>query len=429
MKRVICLFLSLCTIFLLCACSNNNAGGETEVETTVSPYAGIVEDPHTWYEEFMQLPVPNASMTTDELRQNCVDYFRLQLSFTWTPNRDIDYTIANMNHKPYSLPSGIAYSGLCYAAGPGVTDGKGNVYKILNYYDPETGVLDIVGMGDKYLEIIGSCCSWGPCWAWQRISNSIRTTSMENYTYSYGALPVGLYTYVDTDYDWANHDVTTKIIQLNGDEVMYESYAQMLPADGLYSSPSWHIRMCASKPKVVRNADGSINPQESYVYCHEQGVNNETVTQSNGITLHTLGTVDRKYTFARLLETGYIPFTIPEFLGQEPVEEGKSWIGNEHVPCENGSDISLSGISMRTLWANYVISNLHVEVKDPSGKILYAADPYIYTRNNTFHVSLTGVLDHEAIGAYANGENTIHLYTRLCNGELTETFWTVLQHD
>lgn len=440
MKRVFLLLLCMCMLFLTCACTTDEGGNATERETvsateskpdTISAFAGIVADPHSWYEEYSNLPVANDQMTTEELRQICVDYFKLQLSFTWTPNRDINYTIANMNDRPASLPSGIAYSGLCYAAGGGRPDGKGNLDKILQYYDKQTGVLDIIGMGEEnYLAIIGSCCSWGPCWAWHRVSNTLRTTGMEHYNYLYGALPVGSYTYIPQMYDWTKREASKKIIELNGANTMLESYAQILPGDGLYSSPSWHITMCSVAPVVVRNPDGTINPDESYLYICEQGWAEKlpTITQSNGVTLMKLGTVDVKRTFRRLLDTGYIPFTCPEFVGQDPVEPGEAWLGNQYEPYANGEDFTLAEISQRSIWANYVISTFRVEIKDPSGKVLFAEEPYVYTRNSTFSISMVGLLDHQKLSAYANGENTIHLYVKLSNGELVEAFHAVLKN-
>lgn len=395
-------------------------------------FSDVVADPHTWYEKFTSLPIANADMTTDELRQLCVDYFRLQLSFTWTPNQDVDYVIDNLN-KPASLPMGTAYSGLCYAAGQNVLHGKGNIYKILNYYNTETGVLDIKAMGENALVIIGSNCSWGPTWAWNRVSNSTRMYTMDRYTPSYNALPVGPYTYDETQFDFDTREASVQIIAQNGEQTMYESYANTLPGDGLYSSPSWHIRMCSIAPVVVRNEDGSIDPEKSYMHTCEQAATGtvgklDPIIQSNGVPLRQLGTVDTKVSFKRLLQLGYIPFTIPEFVGQDPVEEGKAWLGTSTTPVANGRSFTLEELYNRTIHGNYVISNVHLEVKDPEGNVLFSEDPYAYTRNNNYHLYVSEFLDTEKYAPYANGENTIHIYAQLTNGELLEAFYTVIQN-
>ena len=412
--------------------SGNTSSGNTSSENTPSvPITKIVADPHTWYQKFKSLPIANADMTTAELRQLVVDYFRLQLSFTWTPNKDLNFIIVNKN-RPVSLPAGIAYSGLCYAAGQGVLHGQGNIYKILNYYDTQTGVLDVEAMGDHYLEIIGSNCSYGPGWAWNRVSNSIKLYTMAHYTPSNGALLVGPYTYDESQIAIHEKNSTPKIIQQNGAEVMYQSYAAMLPGDGLYSSSAYHVQMCSIAPVVVKNPDGTINPDKSYLHLCEQETDGtsgwlDPIMQSNGVPMRTLGTLDVKVTFKQMLDKGYIPFTIPELVGKETVEPGKAWIGSSSTAFENGMDISLSDISKRILRGNYVISNVHLEVKDASGKIVFSDDPYVYTRNRSYNVEMSKVLDVGKLSQYANGTNTIHIYAQLTNGELIEAFHTILK--
>ena len=145
MKRLVALLLTLVLVLGMFGCGTTQEPAETELGPEVvtkkdySMWAGIVNDPKTWYDELMAPPIANADMSTDELRQLCVDAFKVNLSFTWTPNEDIAYT-----------------------------------YELL----------------DKYTSV-------------------------------------------------------------------------MLPADGLYSSSSWHVMMCSEAPKVVRDAKGKIDPYMS----------------------------------------------------------------------------------------------------------------------------------------------------------------------
>lgn len=413
----------------------SSSGGSAQVIKPVfqpTKYDNIVADPHTWYRKFQDLPIASSSMSTDELRQLCVDYFRLQLSFTWTPNKDISYTIVSKNRK-VSLPTGIAYSGMCYAAGH-ASHGAGNIYKMLSYYDPDTGVLDVASMGDNdnMLGIIGSHCSWGTCWGWNRVSNSIALYTMSDYKPSNGALLVGPYTYDESQADFSKTDTTTKIIQSNGEEVIFESYAQMLLGDGLYSSPAWHVMMCSISPVVVRNPDGTVNPDQSYLHVCEQITDGtsgwwEPIKQSNGISLRELGGVDIKLTFRELLKRGYIPFTIPEFVGKDPVEKGKAWVGGASSPYKNGKDITLAKLSGTKLRANYVISNVWIQVSDASGNVLLSYDTDVYTRNRTYTLEISKFLDADKLSSYANGENTIHIFAQLSNGQMIEAFNTKLK--
>ena len=96
-------------------------------------------------------------------------------------------------------------------------------------------------------------------------------------------------------------------------------------------------------------------------------------------------------------------------MGKEPVEAGEAWIGGE-TPYKNGKKLTLSELAQTTIDGNYVISNIHLEIKDFFGKVIYSDDPYIYTRNRSYSRELTEVIDVEKLSEYANGWNTIYIY-------------------
>ena len=441
MKKLICLLLAVCTVFLMVACAGGEQQPTTEAtEATPSPYAGIVADTKTWYEEFTSIPVANSSMTTDELREICVDRFRANLSFTWTPNVAISYSYDKSAGKTIdiNLPTGVAYSGLCYCSNfNGVNWANGNVYKLLSFYDKETGVLDVSAMGENYLHFISSACSQGAMQAWNSVSNSHNLGNMDTYTpFDSNIVLVGPYTYEPYvyDYQFSGEEPTLKIIQHNGMEVMFESYAAMLPADGLYSSSVFHVMMCSGKPEVVRDANGKIDPGRSYLTVCEQdayGSRGEakSIQQSNGIELRPLGTVDKKYTFMELLESGYIPFTIKEFIGEDPVETGEAWLGSKESKTENGKEMTVTEIFQGSVHSNYNICNVIVKVKDSSGNELVSYDPaYLTTpRTAAYSCALSGGIKEEKLNQYADGKNTIHICVQLATGELIDAFNTVLK--
>lgn len=439
MKRLLGLILAFCMIFSMAACTGVNS--EPETTTTESPYAGVVDDPKTWYEEFISIPIANSSMTTDELRDICVRQFKANLGFTWTPSEPISYTYKLLDkQRSINLPAGNAYSGLIYSTGvKGTTATTGNVFKVLSYYDKETGVVDIGAMGDKVLSILSSACSYGAMQAWNRVSNSHNLGGMETYTvFDSNIVTVGPYTYEPYvyNYDFTNNnmDATTQIIVHNGMEVMFESYAQMLPADGLFSSPSWHVIMCSSVPVVVRDSKGRINANESYVLICEQAAggtqsDQDNYKQPNGIDMRPLGTIDKKYTFLDLVDKGYIPFSIKEFTGEEPVEAGEAWIGDKATRVENGADLTVEQIFSKLAVGNYNICNIIVKVKDPSGNVLVSYDPSLNTspRTASYAVSMADGYNEAKLAPHANGSNTIHIYIQLANGERIEAFNTTLK--
>ena len=92
MKRFIAIVLCFVTALSFAACGNKGEEYPTEATKDYSEFAGIVADPTTWLENFEKLPIANENMTEDELRQLCVDAFKANLSFYWTPNKPITYT-------------------------------------------------------------------------------------------------------------------------------------------------------------------------------------------------------------------------------------------------------------------------------------------------------------------------------------------------
>lgn len=200
-------------------------------------------------------------MTKQELRQLCADAFRLNLSMPWTPNQDIEYTYTLLR-KSYnvSLPAGNAYSGLCYATGIDNAT-YGNAWKMLLYWDPETGALDVEAMGPNALNIISSACSYGAMQGWNRVSNSHGLKEMNSYSmYESNIVPVGPYEYDPStySYNFRSRSASDDIIEANGADTIYESYAMTDIADGVFSSSAYHVMMISQKPVVVRRSDGTI---------------------------------------------------------------------------------------------------------------------------------------------------------------------------
>ena len=435
MRKVVCLLIV--SLMLLSGCTQNREQeAEVVVKKDYSEYSGIVADTKSWYEEFKNLPIANENMTEQELRQLCVNAFRLNMSMPWTPNKDIAYNYRLLkNTYDVSLPKGIAYSGMCYATGiEGAT--YGNAWKMLPFWDPETGTLDIEAMGkDNVLGIISSACSYGAMQGWNRVSNSHGIKEMDSYSmYISNIVPVGPYTYEPYIYNnnFKSREASDQIIAANGANTMYEAYACVQPADGVFSSSAYHVMMISQMPVVVRCPDGTIDAEQSYVHVHEQrseGTRTENLnyTQDNGKIMRPLGTIDRKYSYKTLLDKGYIPFTIKELIGQDPVEQGKAWLGTQHEAIENGADLTAGYVFSQSLYANYNICSIKVEVKSPNGKVLVSYTPHIATNPKLLRCTLTGGLKKDRVEPYANGENTIHIYAQLSNGELVEAFNTLLK--
>ena len=440
MKKWIAIALCLVTALSLLACGGNAEETpaapvpETTEAKDYSTYAGIVADPKGWYDAFMALPIANDQMTTQELRQLAVDAFKANMTFEWTPNAPIIYTYELLDrYSDVSLPTGIAYSGLCYCTGVKNAT-NGTIYKVLNYYDVETGTLDIEAMGDNMLNIISSACANGAIQGWNRVSPDHGIKSMNCSMHETNIVPVGPYTYepYTYNYKWTTRTASNEIIAANGEEVIYESLALTHMADGLYSSSSWHMMMVSQDPVVVRLPNGKIDPNASYLHVHEQGAGgtkNDTYNyeQSNGVTMRPLGTIDNKFTFKQLVDKGYIPFTLKEFIGEATVKAGEAWLGKENYKMENGQEMTVSELFSKSLCTNYTLCTVQIQVKAPDGTQLVCYNPHVNTSPTTKSVALVEALRTERLEPYADGKNTIHIYAQLSNGEKLEAFSTILK--
>ena len=431
MKKLIALLLALITVLSFFGCAAKEAAPATEPKRDYSTWANIVADPKTWYDNLMALPIANENMSEDELRQLCVDAMRANLTFVWTPTLDINYsfTLLERTSEVYLPANKMAYSGLFYCN----NNARGNVWKALQYYDIETGVMDIEAMGGQMLGVLSSACARGCEWGWARVANSTGLENMGSYNqYNSNIALVGTYNYGIGKYSFSSGSGTKDIIRDNGEDVILESYTYMKPADGVYSSSSYHVMMISENPVIVYDADGKIDPKESYVLVLEQDAigsktDKQDTLQSNGVTLRGLGGVDNKYTFQDLLDKGYLPFTIKELIGEEPVEAGEAYIGQQNAPLENGADMLLHDVLAKTLFTNYAICTVETQIQNPDGEVLARHRYDHQTTPFTFHASISSNDFEEAAAPFANGKNTVHVYVRLSTGELKEAFTTVLK--
>ena len=114
------------------------------------------------------------------------------------------------------------------------------------------------------------------------------------------------------DFEIDPEDKTTiAMVERTEPQVMFEAYALMQEGDAiLYCfGPTGHARMICEN-HVVRNADGTINPEESYIITIEQTSSFDKMRTDR----HTTWYVDHKYTYDMVLKSKYIPITVPLFV-------------------------------------------------------------------------------------------------------------------
>lgn len=315
-------------------------------------------------EKLRAIPKADASMTTDQLRKICYDYMGLQISFTYTPNVDFSYVVRSQN-LPVTKEAGKLYAGFPY-----VTVGSGNLYRLAEYYDPETGVVDVTFALEEP-RLFGNACTGAASSAWSRVISSSNLGYTFELTKMNGCIPLGPYKYPDDIKTFGENQYNMSCLHIcenNGEQVMYQSYAAAHLADGMVNRG--HVRMFASEPKVVyKEGTNEIDGEKSTVLYRDQGcfTNKEHFkrVQEDGTEYVTQGGLDVEVTFAELYAKHYIPFTFAEFLGEAPVRKGKVF-----------TDLSSYGAAVEeiccaTIRATYAISDVFFTVKDAQGETVH----------------------------------------------------------
>lgn len=368
------------------------------------------------------IPIAEKSMIPEQLRQICLDYMRLQLSFQWILNQDYEYVVDSQNYTVH-LKKNTLYAGLPY-----VTIGTGNLYRVAEYYDPETGVLDL-SVINKNKQLFGNACSGAASAAWSRCIASARLGWTFDMTQANGFVNVGPYRYAKdlkrfirpirgTDIQPTTRYTPRQVCLENGEQVMFESYALVKPADGLLSPG--HIRMASSVATVSHLPDGTIDGERSFLLycdqvCYDSAFHHVRFTEE-GDLYRVHGGVDVKISFAELYRTGYIPFTFKEFLGEMKVQEAKI--------SANTSKISLSVEELKQveISSNYLISDLFTEVTDPQSKVLYS---HVARRTVTgpekldlYEMPLAPYIPLDNLKPFEkSGENRFKITAQLMNGQ------------
>ena len=263
--------------------------------------------------------------TVEEMRAAAVDLMRKALTVEWYTTIEFD-TTTSVSHNIFLANK--RYAGIPYN-GPNTS-----LYAFLEYLDPETGRLkgeELTGgvnrdLSTAFDQALGSSCSGTVGWAILAVCSSVHGLFQSYYMVAQnGWLSLGDYTYdlSTPSFGKANSTETTDgILAKTGRQKMYQCYALLEPADILVwqnNEKMGHTMMAVSRATVIRNEDGSINGEKSYVLIQDQRFGGFTYTDPSTKRVYAAqGRVDFKYTFDRLFQEEYIPMTTAEFQGQKP---------------------------------------------------------------------------------------------------------------
>ena len=401
------LALVLLAALVLSGCGGKDSAGQPSA--TQNPQSAItvnypqIKEKLTW-DAINAFPIKSGDMTEEEMRDLCVDFFLFSKTALWIPDENWNYIITGSGHQD-EMVMGQVYGGLPY-----ITVGGGNIYRLMDYIDEQTGVVDMTEpMKDPTL--FGNQCSYGSYWGWARVVNSAQFATTAYMLHKNGFLRVGPYTYDDSHnrYEegvWG----TAMIIEENGSEIMCRSYAAMKHADGMVmSGEAGHVVMCRTDPVVVYAPDGTIDPGESYVYILDQhGAWTEDTNESGDTYLHK-NYVNRKFTFNELLQQGYIPFTFGEFRGTDPVEPTQCSFSH------TGDTITLAQVNAGVVTSNYGVSDIYAVVKDNRGNQVLSCVTRSQKPTNT--LNFFKKVSQSEWEPYTNGAYTLEVICQLGTGE------------
>ncbi len=395
MKKLLALLLALVTVLGLTAC-----GGETSTPT---------EPPETEYTGYVvpqplkERPVYTVSEnpTVEELRKTAVRAMQDMLSIQWSVSNGFKYNKTGaVSHKDYIYQADTVYCGLPYA------DGQTNMYVWLEYYDLETGHLTMDGDGQWLNSNLGNTCAGSLMWAWSTVCDSLTGTYVNtSMVPKYGCIPVGPYQIKNADFLEAySTDTysTAMICSENGLEVMMESYAQIKMADAITNSKSEHTMMVIEDATVVRDADGNIDPIQSYVMLQDQAAGTGEKffehTGEDGILYQytgRTGPIAVKMTFRDLFDATYIPVTTAEFLGQEAYVKPEVKFSKEGIA-------SFDELYSGAITCNYPMSLVKFIATDANGKEtkLYS----VYFNRKDVKGSAPGMFDGKARNYKISGD-------------------------
>lgn len=304
MKKLIAVLLA-CLLLAGCGKTATTPTEETNqqaiTETTMSSEdAALLQERRDAAEQYM--------------RDMATVLWRATEDLTWTTDRSItdeEGLAAYCEEKtPLSVKAGRLYRGIpySYAGAP-----AGNFYQFFGEND-EKGYPMVNGLHWRSLNAgsgrVGNDCSGSVQLSWEYVGGNFVPASTKTMTPLYGYIPVGEYKSADSEF------VDTEAITVeNGGDVMFAAYAKLQKADAVVrrKDGAGHTMMVTSV-NVVYNADGSIDGMNSYITVLHQTtsyLNKEAYEydETIGEDIYKIYGIDDKYTFMKLLGSGYLPIT------------------------------------------------------------------------------------------------------------------------
>ena len=355
-----------------------------------------------------------------EARQLSVDFFRYCKTAQWTPADSWDFTHGSDGSKPDTLHAGVVYGGLPY-----VGKAFSSIYRLMDFIDPETGVVDIYKVGGKNHELqsmFGNQCAQGTYQGWSRFINSAKYGGTPAIVAGNDFIFLGEFACNTGISNWNGTYGTDEVRNENSKDALFEGYALLDVGDGIvYYTSAGHVVMIAEKAYVVRDENGKIDGQKSYVTVIDQTPTWLKKNDSNGTPYNYQANVDAKWTFDFLYEDNYLPFTFKEWTREDPIEAPT-------IACSHtGETISLNEIYDTKISSNYHLYDIYCSIYNANGvEVAKIATHNDYASNYEITFKPSGITtviwgDPDSLDP-AKYEYTVKIYAQQATGQ-RPTLW------
>jgi len=355
MKKGFLLLLCILSVLVLAACNQPQQPAD-ETDATETTDAAATETPETTTAAETEKAEPNVfkAPTVEEARKIVLDYSRQMAAVKWIAKSDMDFSKEKSYTSKLKYKAGETYYGMPYISS---RDCMEQLELALDASGVYIGPI-------TYDKAIGNSCASSIRVSFDNVSTKLQASGSHDFIpmANKGIVKVGDYTW-DPVSDATKYD-SSVAVKKNGEQVICQAYAKLVPGDTISarwpngSAYNGHARLISGETKVVLKPNGEINPARSYVTIIEQNSSFDATSKVN-----TTWKVDQIYTFASLLEKGYLPGTLEEFTTGE-FEDGRIDFKNITEPQKIFENDYLSG----TVTSNYYLFKVKASIFDSSGK-------------------------------------------------------------
>lgn len=362
------MLLAAAMILSTAACGKGgNEGGsgnyDDEIDLAVTPYKYTPDSVQALTEGHMT-ERPSYALAegagVEEQRKMAIQAMWDELTFKWTTTKGFTYQKSGAAEgKIFEFTPQVKYAGVPY------TNAALGIFHALEFYDYSNGLFYGAEVMTSMNSEFGNSCAACVNWAEAAVCPGMCAVNTYEVTPYYGYVAIG-YDFPEIQQKFNEGCTTEMVVNDNGAEKMYESLAQALPADALITQGSSvcgdHCMMVYTAPKVVRGADGKIDPKQSTLTIIDQWSKDYSY-ELDGENVSLRGRLDKEFDFDYLTSNHFILMRPAEF------EENKAY-EVATATLKKGS-ANIAELRKDKVLTNYRTVKLEGDIISESGKTVY----------------------------------------------------------